>query len=570
MAEETTYVTAIEYEVKDKASVPLKKVAKAADNTAKNVKVMKERLAKANTSLAASAKNALRTTVAFAGIGGAAASIALVWKEIASFETQTNRLAGVMAQTFDFRPHMTMVERFRASLRLARQDLNRMDASGTAMGHTLGTMTTTFSQLGAATAGIGLTNTQLLELTETAVALSTAFGDAPAQVAELLGVALAGGTISTTGAVGKFLQSEFTKRELEGFKTNRAAFVNELQKRTAGVKEMAIEMNQTLTGSVFKLMDSLGDAARLVMQPAANSLSDAIAGWAKSVGSWIKTKDAAEWAENVRDVFKDIRDATKWIAGHWKEIAVIWMGMGAASAAAGLTEGEGALGGVAGNLAKVGRKASLAAAGLAAVYLGAQAFADWVDKQQGRAIQMREKGRVFAPAAFAEAQKITTARGSEAEAAARTTIAHLKQMGALVDGQFQKGALVKNLMQLTKDQFTTLRSQMGLAPESISFGRSKAQQTLADKMSQTLDFMRTTMPDVFKARRQAGGGADEEMKQATTGAVADKPKIVIGKVEITQKFEEGNPDRVFVRLKDSLERLAETPTQTALSPAFAD
>lgn len=570
MAQETTYVTAIEYTVKDKASAPLNKVAKAADHTAKNVKVMKERLAKVNTSLAASAKNALRTTVAFAGIGGAAASIALVWKEIASFETQTKTLAGVMAQTFDFRPHMTMVEKFRASLGEARKDLDRMDASGTAMGHTLGAMTSMFSKLGAATAGMGLTKTQLLELTESAAALSTAFGDVPAQVAEVLGVALSRGTISTTGSVGKFLNAQFTKEELKGFKTNRIGFLNELKKRTTGVKEMAIEMNQTLTGSVFKVMDALADAARLVMQPAANSLTDALSGWAKSVGAWIKTKDAAAWADNVRDAFKDIRDATKWIASHWKEIAVIWLGMRAASAAAGLAEGAGALGGVAGNLARVGKKASLAAVGLAAVYLGAQAFADWVDKQQGKAIKKAGEAQAFVPAAFAEAQKIRTARGTgEAEAAARTTISHLRSMGALAGGELQRKALISGLHQLSKKEFAAMQSQLGI--EGARPGRAHATVALADHMGKMVKYMQATMPDVFKARKRADG-IDEEMKQKISGAgaVAAKPKITIGKVIITQKFEEGDPDRVFVRLKDSLERLAENPTQTALNPAFAD
>ncbi len=570
MAQETTYVTAIEYTVKDKASAPLNKVAKSADHTAKNVKVMKERLAKVNTSLAASAKNALRTTVAFAGIGGAAASIALVWKEIASFETQTKSLASTMAQTFDFGTEMRLVDKFRASLGMAREDLDRMDASGTAMGHSLASMTRIFSQMGAATKGVGLTRSELVGLTEDVAALSTAFGDTPEMVAEVIKGALVMGTVAQTGAFGAMLAGEFSAEQMKAFKGNRVAFLAELKQRTQGVKEMAIEMNQTLSGSVFKLMDALADAARLVMQPAANSLTDAISGWAKSVGAWIKTKDAAEWADNVRDAFRDIRDATKWIASHWQEIAVIWMGMRAASAAAGLAEGAGALGGVAGNLAKVGRKASLAAVGLAAVYLGAQAFADWVDKQQGRAIKKAGEAKAFVPAAFAEAQKIRTARGTgEAEAAARTTISHLRSMGALAGGELQRKALISGLHQLSKKELATMQAQLGV--EGARPGRAHATAALADHMGKLVKYMQTTMPDVFKARKRAEG-VDEEMRQEISGAgaVAAKPKITIGKVIITQKFEEGDPDRVFVRLKDSLERLAENPTQTALNPAFAD
>ena len=76
-------------------------------------------------------------------------------------------------------------------------------------------------------------------------------------------------------------------------------------------------------------------------------------------------------------------------------------------------------------------------------------------------------------------------------------------------------------------------------------------------------------PQAFKARKQKDS---DEMRQGLSGgsAVAEKPKITIGKVEITQKFEEGDPDRVFIRFKDSIERLASNPTQSALNPAFAD
>ena len=499
MAEETRYVTAVEYKAEDKASPALNQTAKAADRAGVATGKMQAKMVQASSGLANAAKSALRTTAAFAGIGGAAAGIAMVWREITSFETQTKTLAGVIAQTFDFDSEMSMLERFRVSLDESRQTMERFDASGTAMGHSLETMTKTFSILGAATAGLGLSKTQLEDLTEQTVALATAFGDVPAQAAEVVSTALVTGTLSPTGAVGKRLSGLFTAMEMKAFKDNRAAFITELQKRTAGVREMAIEMNNTLSGSVFKLMDSLADAARLVVQPAANSLKDVIGDWAKSVSAWIKTEQATRWADRVRDVFKDVRDATGWIVSHWKEIAAVWVGMKAASAAAGLGAAAGGLSGVAGKLGTLGQKAGTAAAGLALVYLGAQAFADWVDKQQGKAIKRAGEAGAFIPAAFRAAQAASTARSEKViQEQARIMAGQLRQMGAIQGGQLQRGAFAQAIRAMSAEAYSAMRRQMGIPTLR---GRTAVEKTVAamvDKMDAMVGGLARLAPEVSK------------------------------------------------------------------------
>lgn len=551
----------------DRSSPALAAIGRAAHATSRDLEGLHKNVDHARESIGDFKREVIGIGAAMLGVGGLVHTLHRGVEEVSAFETQTKSLAGVMSQAFEFEKGASEVDKYRISLGFAQETLEDVKDAGLDMGQTMDTMTRVFQKVAVATTGLGMTRKEVVQLTESATALGVALGDSPEMAAEAISKALVSGRIAAGGVIGKWLRTEFSDKELAGFKKNRPAFLAEIQKRTAGMREVAVEMNQTLAGSAFKAADAVGDALRAIIAPTATSMTGMINDWTKSVSNWAKGDQAKVWARELRGMFEDVKIATGWIADHWKEIAIVWAGMKAAGMAEGLQGGAGAMGGILGKLGAFGTGLGQVTSALGALYVAGSALADWMDKRQGAAIRSQSEASAFLPMAASALSRahMTSAGSAQGTSATREAIAQLKQIGGVSSGGKVDREAVRGMVnQLSIREKEKMAYDLGYTVNTKNLAGTTQ---IVDRLVSRMDEAVSRNPEALGMRKLGVPAEERDLKQGTTGL---KPKIQIGKIEIVQKFDEADPDRIFMRFKDGLEEMLTRPSQGMFNPAGAD
>lgn len=359
-----------------------------------------------------------------------------------------------------------------------------------------------------------------------------------------------------------------------------------MTKGMTGMKDAALEMSQGLGDSMFRVRDTIEDTLRDITKPTFKYLVDRI----KEFDHWLQAaagdgrKNIDVWADKLLSVVKEIESASKWVASHWKEIALVMATTKLAPSLSGLASGASigggllagggkmALGEVGGALASLGAKASIATAGLTVFAVAVQAIADTINKDLDRRISNESRFGMTNEASQAtlKAMSAKSQLGMEgpnaqfmssgsADAAHYETIFKKQRkmaigmargMGIISDKNEVSVDAAKQALDLHGDLLSGMRDSLGVKQDQwMQRGSAAVAEAWAEFLKGGITQLETTKTELAKRK---------------------PPQFNFGDVHITQDFKDQDPDKVFMRVKSDIENEADNRRVSALSREFAD
>lgn len=473
------------------------------------------------------------------------------------FANTQKSIAGVLAGTLKFDKGTAELDRYNRSMVLSsgiseelEEDAARFQLQ---MGDVAGSYRTTVSAAGA----LGLTQKQVMSLTESAIATAKRYGVSGEQSATAIARALQQGKVKGFDPFDIALRKSIGNMQ----HLSQAARFEHIQKALQGSTQIAEAMGSGVEGSLAKAQQTVNEIFRGATGPLFKEVSNDLAQWAKHLHE--AKVDGKPLIDDISGKlvtgFKALEATSKFIKDHWVVIGSVFAGLkagdvakdiaGALGTAAGgmgaFGGGVGALGGVFGTIGKLAPAFGgiVTAAGLAAIALHG-VYEEW----QGRKKQAGEMGGFFE-----EIGKIAKTNAYVQKHGAEMTPAQLEEGKRYVAAHAQMAAEVLKQKGLYENGSIALAKFNGVM-DSMSDDAKR-------------DFM-TKLPGSYGSSGELGSMAAEILSRslaqvpAVTAAAENdanrkfaKAPItnIYGGVHIQQKFEDADPDRVFLRFKADLE-----------------
>lgn len=490
-------------------------------------------------------------------------------KEVnAEFGHTQKAIAGVLAGSLKFEKGASEVDRYRRSLVLSKDITEELEETSVKYGTTLDDMQAAYRTVVAAAGPMHLSQRQIMQLTKESAATGKAFGADGVEAAGAVARALQTGRVKGIDPFSISLRNAAGNMQ----HLSQAARLQHLEKALRGSMQVAEEMNNGIDGSLARARQTVDSVFRGATAPLFHEVALDLSAWAKHL---------KEARDNGRPLIEDVSGklvsglhaveaVSGFIKDHWISIGAVFAGLkagqiatsiGGALGGAGAAMGAygGGLSGLGGAFGMIGKLAPafggiVTAAGLAAIALHG-VYEEW----QGRKKQAGELGGFFdeigkAAKTSAYVRKHNSElspyqiEGVKKEAAAHAQAAAeiLKQKGL-----FENGAISLEKFNGVMDSMSddVKRSFAGKIPGAGDLSSSGQLGALAAEILQQ------------SMAQQAA---------ATSSAIDDTNRKVNGPpiqnfnggIHIQQKFEDADPDRVFLRFKSDLEGLASTPMQS--------
>jgi len=588
VSEETHHKVAVEYKATDHASPVAHQIAHAYSHAGHAVEGVKEKFREfRHESLAMAAG------VFGVGVFGIGALIEKGGEAIREFGMTQKMIASSLTTVLQWPKAMEPVERFTRSMKLAKGVTEELDETAGRFGMGLQDLGAAYKTIAISAAPLKLTQEQLLDLTVKSAAAAKQFGIDGSTAADQIGRTMVTKTIRASGDLGKFLYQNLGNK-LKGL-SNAQVFerMNKTLGQSVGIAE---QMGQGMAGSVARIQLRVQELFRTLGGPLFQAIAKSLDGVAKRMGAMgADGKTLLEtYAHRLVEGFEKLKSAGSFIVDHWKTIALIIAGIklpaamstmaGLLGAGAGGVGGifgafknlgsafagvsGGGLGGIAGLIGALG-PATAAVAGLAgAAYLAITALKGMYDEWQNRKQQaaglsqfFKEIGEVNktqnlirkheAQLSASQVEYMRTKQSEHAGLAAKV----LEQKGLLENGQLNMekfNGLMASMSDDVRDQFSKMIGNLGQGGNALSSGMLGA--AAAEIFNRNYRVSSSVADGASDANRRTGGNV----------------QIFNGGITINQKFEDVDPERVFIRFKDDLESYAGRRTSSALSPVFGD
>lgn len=382
------------------------------------------------------------------------------------------------------------------------------------------------------------------------------------------------------------------------------------------LKKMAQAQETSWAGVVSTFEDSMQRFFGQVGLPLMKTLTKELQGWNKWLGA--NPKKVSEWAERfgkgLVSGFKTIKNAVLWIVKHrgvLMDIAKAWLaikiGVGIGGAITGVGGMIGGAGGLLSNLKGANGKlklfasaVGLGAAAMGLLVVGAQAFANWIDREQNRKLAEVTKGtrdNKFLQDIIGESYggykgsmgalsdpKMMTSRE---QSNARFLASEFRRMGIVGKGGEIKEAKFAKLMGLGTgwkgEAAMGSKKGQALISKVMSIIEAADINTARDKMEHAAVLMLKSAQFDFKARMKANSSLERVlgsyfMSQGQMdfisrglgwmglgGLTAGGKKKPVTNVNVTVKKIEvvgDDPDRLAMGLIGAFQELASNPVQT--------
>lgn len=523
------------------------------------------------------------TTVAALGLGyGIGSWVDKIKEANAEFGHNQKGIAGMLAGSLAFKSGTDEVEKYNRSLVLSKDITQELDDTAARFNMQLDDTAASYKSVMTATSAMGLTQKQVMELTEDSIATAKRYGEAGERSATAIARAL------QTGTVRGFEPFDIKLRSVLGNmkKLNQAQRFEHIEKALRGSMQIADAMSGGISGALGRAQHVVQDLLRDATGPLFKEIAKSLEAWSKHIRDIGKDgKPMVEmFGEKLVKAFHILQDVSKFIREHWVAIGAVFAGIkagGMLTSAAGALGGLGqslggiralsglggaasGLGGMLGTLGAVAPALGgiVTAAGLAAIALHG-VYEEW----QGRKKQAADLGGFFD-----EMGKVTQTRQylkahqagltpdqieagkAYAQAHAAAAMEVLKQKNMLEDGvlAMQKFNGVMDAMSDDVRQNFAKKLGMGGLGDVSSGMLGAAAAELLNHTQQLVTHAATPVTD------------DKALK------FAKQINNFNGGIHITQKFEDQDPDRIFVRFKTGLEREVSSRTQALTAEPQGD
>ena len=470
-------------------------------------------------------------------------------------EDATKKIAGVGFAFTHWQKGTSAVEKWNTSMEMAEDTTSKLAETEGRL--KIGRME--LAEIYASATQVGqrhnLNQEQMIALTEKLGATEKVLGTNAQYAALMITRASMTGTIMGRDKFGMMLKGAVG--DLKAFhKMSEPKRFEAILKAMGDLVPAAEAMGTGMRGALFDIRKSVEQILRDFTKPLFGEQTKSLREFAKHVTEIQKDGKsiATVWGEKLVKAFHILQDATKFIAAHWKEIAIIWgsakmvglVGMLSKGGIGGLLGGAAAGGageGVATGFLGIASKASMVIGGLVGFKLALDAGAKALDAWQDKAI---EKESRFGKGGIMEGL------GGKAAEDLRQYHIMLRQQGEGARSAAEVATLAKNTLAEVRGAFGSdvigkrgeVNVELAKAAWTEMSGMAKVRMLEGFGMK---DIHRDLSPEkfaeIFVAAIGALSGAGKKKMPVTPGG----PPVnnFYGGVHITQEFKEADPDRVF-------------------------
>jgi len=484
----------------------------------------------------------------------------------AEFGRTEKGIAGVLAGALKFEKGATEIDRYRRSLVLSKDITEELEEASVKYGASLDDIQGAYRTVISAAGPMHLSQKQVMDLTKEATATAKRFQVTGEEAAGAVARALQTGRVKGIDPFAISLHNAVGNMQ----HLSQAGRLQHLEKALRGSMQVAEEMNNGIDGSLARARQTVDSVFRGATAPLFHEVALDLSAWAKHL---------KEARDNGRPLIEDVSGklvtglhaveaVSGFIKDHWIAIGAVFAGLkagqmatsiGGALGTAGGAMGSGALSGLGGIFGMIGKVAPafggiVTAAGLAAIALHG-VYEEW----QGRKKAAGELGGFFDE--IGKAAKTTAyvrkhdaelspyqIEGVKREAAAHAQAAAeiLKQKGLFENGAISLEKFNGVMDSMSDDVKRSFAGRIPGAGDLSSSGQlgAMAAEILQQSLAATAAATSSTIDDT--ARKVSGPPVQN----------------FNGGIHIQQKFEDADPDRVFLRFKSDLEGLASTPMQS--------
>lgn len=523
-----------------------------------------QRLQGAASGLAGRVQNVTRSflgmTAGAVGLGyGLHAIVHQVVETNLELENTQKRITGTLFAFQSWRQGVTPIQAVTQSMANASEVTAKLEEAEERLALNLPDMAAGYNLLAGPVLGrLGRGREELLKLTEQASEAAVVFQQQPQQIAQAMARILETGRLPERSVDPFVVHMRQAIGKVKGL--TREQLFSRMERELKNLGPVAERMSTGFAASWFRLKDFVGDTVRDLGSPVFKHVAETAERFRKilqqSVGDG-KTLGQV-YGERVLKGLQAMEAAASKILSYWKEIAIVWgavkvsQGLGAA----GMALGGMGMSGVGGALSGFASKLSTAALGLGALYLAASEFSSWVDSQTFEKRMSSKEGR---------APEVTTAASMLARGnllGAQKVAQSLGLGGA--NNRVSPSALVPYLERLKPGELAEVARVAGVAATEKVQGRYGS-------------FEVSRLPAVAAALAPKFGQLPLSDKgiygpELPPQELAKKGKQInnfYGGIHVNQDFQDQDPDRVFVRFKEDLEKQADRRLQPAGADPFA-
>lgn len=502
------------------------------------------------------------------GVGvGLGAWIEKTKEATAEFGILKRQLTGLFSTGLQWDKHLDFTERYNVATKLAAEQTEELEHVAMRFGGTLVQVGENYKQLTLGLGGMGLSRERLQELTTHVRATAKVMGiEAGALIEKITNAALFK-QVARRGDAGKFLAMALGTGNVRGMSSG--AILEKIDKAMNKLVPTADKVSQGMGDAINRIHLSVDALFRTLGTPLFKEIGKSLSGWAESISHASEGARplVEQYAEKLVEAFHTAKDITSALLEHWKAIALIWAGFklgggGAIGSALGGIAGPfaGALGTSATALGTFAKQTAAAAGALAILYAGLSTFADWLDKKHSERM---------AAAAPTEGGGGTVLAAAQALASGQLRVARGNLGNGLMDehGQLNAGALQAALQNAEENDLQQIGRALGVQPRQVmtdmgqidTADAGEIAKAFADKLNQ-LQIQNGSVTSAPEDITISPKVPNKFSKQDINFNVA--------KLEVTQKFEDADPERVFLRFKEDLEDQVVRPAVSIHSEAL--
>jgi hypothetical protein len=486
------------------------------------------------------------------GVGvGLGAMIAKAKEAQAEFGRTQKGIAGLLSSSLKFDRGTSELDKYNRSLQLSREITNDLDAMSARFVVSMDEVGNTYRQVAASAGGMGLTQRQVMDLTESAIATAKRFGVSGETAAMSIARAL------EKGAVRGFDPFNVKLRQAVGDmkKLTAAQRFEHIEKALKGSVAIADAMSGGVGGALSRIHNTVEDLFRDASGPLFKEVAKTLESWAKHL------REAKEQGQPLIDVyggrlvegFKLVKDVSATILSHWKAIALVWAGFKGAQLATGLA------GAASGAAAAAGAGGAAAGAGLGGKLLGAGAAVAGTLFATTYAERQAEIARYAGMAG----QHAGAVQAAEAFAKAKADIMAFKAQHTAEQIIADSG--VNHAARGLREVYDAAKSKLGQALGAVDDNALEAAFKISADVRAGLAARENESASALgmsaDRARQAVEALEAGLYKDLAGVTGDKKlafaKSVIqnnfhGGIKVEIKAEDPDPDRIFVRFEQGL------------------
>lgn len=497
------------------------------------------------------------TTLGALGLGyGIGSWIEKTREANSEFGRMQKGIAGVLAGSLKFEKGASEVDRYRRSMELSKDVMEDHERVAGRFQVGLDDIDQTYRTLVAGAGTLGITQKQINALTEDAIATQKRFGGAGDEAARLILRGLQTGRIRAVDPFSASLSNAIGNMS----KLTRAQRFEHIQRALQGSRQIADAMSTGIDASLNRARITVDGLLRDATGPLFSEIAASLDKWAKHL------REARENGKPLIDEISSklvsglhaVERVSGFIKEHWLAIAGVNLGtklLGNAEKIAGMfggiggAAGEGAGGGVIGGLGAMASKLGMVVGGLSAFEVALQAVIGAVESHVDAERAKDEKaqmgmGSLGVLAKVAQKQRETGMSDAKTELFGRRAVDELKKYGIVSNGKLDRGALTDAITRMEAGQKEALATTLGIRNKFLPVSQMAASQ-----------FVEPLVAQLSGVVDQYAKAAAVLTKKATDDKALPFQKgntIINGNINVQMKFEEEDPDRVFVRFTDRL------------------